>query len=80
MTPECDNKTQAHMMLELTSAPGGSRAYCRLCRRTYYLRHNANGAPEKRQYAKLFYRDVVQRNKPLFYKIHPEAMQLGGIV
>lgn len=67
-------------MVELESAKGGQRAYCRICRRTYYLRHNKYGAPDKRQYAKLFYRDIVQPNKPIYYKIHRERMQLGGIV
>lgn len=72
---ECDNVTQAHLMVEI-EAKGGLRAYCKLCRRTYYLRTNKHGAPDKKLYAKLFYRDIVQPNKPLYYKIHPEKMRL----
>jgi len=79
LTPECDNKTNVHYMVEL---PGknGMRAYCKLCRRTYYLRLNKNGAPNKRQYARLFLRDIIQPNKPLYYKVHPEKMKVRDIV
>lgn len=78
LTNECNNKTDAHFMVEL-SGKGGIVAYCRLCRRTYYLRTNKNGAPDKRQYNKLFYRDIIQPNKPLYYKIHRDRLRLGNI-
>lgn len=79
-TKECDNKTNAHLMVDVEGDKRGQRAYCKLCNRTYYLRTNANGAPDKRQYAKLFYRDIVQPNKPLYFKIHPERMKTRDIV
>lgn len=78
ITPECDNKSQAHDMIDQPGR-GGMKAYCRLCNRTYYLRLNKNGAPEKRQYAQLFYRMIVQPNKPLYYKIHRSKMRLVEI-
>lgn len=65
-------------MKEMT-AKGGIITYCRICNRTYYIKTNRNGAPDKRQYAKLFYRDVVQPNKPLYYKIHREKMKIRDI-
>lgn len=79
LTPICDNKSNAHLLVEM---PGrnGMRAYCKLCRRTYYLRMNKNGAPDKRQYAKLFYRDIIQPNHPLYYKFHREKMKIRDIV
>lgn len=78
LTKECDNVTQAHLMVERADT-GGIVAYCKLCNRTYYLKTNKNGAPDKRQYAKLFYRDIVQPNHPLYYRIHPEKMKVGDI-
>lgn len=78
ITPECDNRTSAHL-LEEKSGKGGIVAHCIICRRTYYLRTNKNGAPDKKQYAKLFYRDIVQPNKPLYYKIHKHKMNIGEI-
>lgn len=60
-------------------ARGGERALCRICKRTYYLRHNKNGSPNNREYAKLFYRWIVQPNKPLYYRIHPSVMKLGQL-
>lgn len=79
LTPECDNKSTAHYMIEIPDKRG-MRGFCKLCRRTFYLRLNKNGAPDKRQYAKLFYRDIVQPSRPLYYKFHPEKMQLADIV
>lgn len=76
LTPECDNKKHAHEMVTPSRSRGGMRAYCRFCRRTYYLRTNANGAPHKREYAKLFYAFIVQPNKPLYYKVHKDRMRL----
>lgn len=58
---------------------GGIRAHCKVCRRTYYLRTNKNGAPNNKLYVKLFYRDIVQPNKPLYYKFHGERMMLGNL-
>lgn len=79
LTLECDNVTNAHLMVELTGK-GGMVYYCRLCRRTYYLRTNKHGAPNNREYTKLFYRDIVQPSKPLYFKVHPEKMRLGDIL
>lgn len=78
LVAECDNKTNAHLMVDRTEK-GGIRTYCKLCNRTYYLRTNKNGAPNKREYAKLFYRDIVQPSRPLYYKIHSQKMRLGTI-
>lgn len=55
---------------------GGIIAYCRICNRTYYLKTNKNGAPDKREYAELFYRDIVQPHKPLYYKIHKDKLRI----
>lgn len=77
---ECDNVNQAHDMVAVPSHhKGGERAFCRICQRTYYLHHNKNGAPENREYQKLYYRWVVQPSKPLYYRIHPSVMKLGMI-
>jgi len=76
LTPECDNKSNIHDMVELPGE-GGIRAFCRNCKRVKYLRTNTNGAPNKREYAKYFYRWIIQPNKPLYYKVHPNVMQLG---
>lgn len=78
LTPECDNKSHAHDMVAFVpvAGPRGMRAHCRFCRRTYYLRLNKNGAPNKREYARLFYAMIVQPDKPLYYKVHPKKMKL----
>jgi hypothetical protein len=78
LTPECDNINNAHLMVEREDK-GGITAYCRICNRTYYLKTNKNGAPNKQEYGKLFYRDIVQPNKPLYYKIHKDRLKLGMI-
>ena len=76
LTPECDNVYTVHDMVDGPPVKGGQKAYCRNCNRTYYLKHNKNGACDNKEYLKLFYAFVVQPNKPLYYKVHPGHMKL----
>ncbi len=76
LTPVCDNVREAHLIVEKAGV-GGIRAYCKICNRYTYLRTNKNGAPDKRQANKLYYRDIVQPSHPLYFKIHPQKMKLA---
>lgn len=76
MVFECDNKKEMHDMLIPKDSRGGLIAYCKRCQRTYYVRKDGQDRPELRRYSKLFYRDIVQPSKPLYYKAHPERMNV----
>lgn len=76
LTAECDNKKEVHNPVIFNENPNGLGWYCRNCNRTGYLRKDKDGSPHNKEYLKIFYRDVVQSNKPLYYKIHPEKMSV----
>lgn len=80
LTLECDNVHEAHDLISRTNQKGGELAYCRICNRTYYLKHNHNGAPDNKEYGKLYFRWIVQPHNPLYYHVHPGLMNIRDIV
>lgn len=53
------------------------RVICKECSHQFVVRKNSfNGAPEKRQYAKIFKKDILQGNDPLLYKYHPRYLKV----
>lgn len=77
---ECDNRTNAHLLVQKPmTGTGGSVYFCKLCKHTYFEHEDKLGRIEKRRANVLFYREIVQRNKPLYFKIHRERMLLGNL-
>lgn len=67
----CDNKSQCHDFKTIADTDA-LRVICKVCYNKYVLRKDWRGVPEKRLYAKLFKRDILQGNDNLFYKYHPQ--------
>ena len=73
---ECNNVSQAHDMKIVQEDDCAMRVICNICKNQYTIHKDINkGVPEKRMYAKLFKRDIMQGNDNLFYKIHPEHLK-----
>lgn len=73
--PECDLISEVHNPIEIGEDSDAVRVYCKNCFNVYVIGKSANGAPEKKQYAELFKRWVLQGNNPLFYKIYPQHLK-----
>jgi len=73
---ECDNKSNAHNMINVSDGDTAMRVICTECKHQYVIRKDRiKGTPEFRQYVKLFKRDVLQGGDNLFYKYHPEHLK-----
>lgn len=73
---ECDNKSLAHGLSVIGEDRNAMRVFCNVCHRRYVIHKDPNkGNPEKRIYAKLFKRWILQGNDNLFYKYHPEHIK-----
>ena len=73
---ECNNISNCHSMKEISDGDTAMRVICEICHHQYVIRKDRiKGVPEKRQYAKLFKRDVLQGNDNLLYKYHPEYLR-----
>lgn len=60
----------------INDGDSAQRIVCIQCRQVFVVRKNPyTGAPEKRQYARLFKRDILQGNDSLLYKYHPEYLK-----
>jgi hypothetical protein len=72
----CNNKSQAHNLKTIADGDSAMRVYCNICKQVIIVRQDQwKGVPEKRQYAKVFKRDILQGNDNLLYKYRPELMQ-----
>jgi hypothetical protein len=73
---ECDNKSNAHNMITISDGDTAMRVICTECKHQYFIRKDRiKGTPEKRIYAKLFKKDILQGGDNLFYKYHPEHLK-----
>lgn len=53
------------------------RVVCKICHHQYIVRKDINkGVPEKRSYAKLFKRDILQGSDNLLYKYRPDFLKI----
>lgn len=73
---ECDNIGEAHDLLTVRDTMHAQCVYCVLCRHIYLIRKDGNGNPERREYARLFKRDILQPGENLYYKYHPERLSI----
>lgn len=73
---ECDNINECHYLEIVAETHEALRAFCLLCKNTYIVRKDEKGSPERREYAKLFKRDILQPSENLYYKYHPEKLAI----
>lgn len=73
----CDNKARCHDPITVAEGDSAMRVVCKTCWHQFTIRKDPyRGNPEKRQYAKIFKKDILQGNDNLFYKYHPEYIRL----
>lgn len=73
----CNNKSQCHTLLVITDGDSAMRVVCTTCKQPIVIRKDINKeVPEKRQYAEVFKKDILQGNDNLFYKYHPEYLKV----
>lgn len=73
----CDNVSRCHNLIEISDGDSAMRVLCKECKVSIIIRKDINkGVPEKRQYAKVFKRDILQGNDNLFYKYHPRYLSI----
>lgn len=73
---ECDNISNCHDPITIGEDSNALRVICKQCKNIYVLRKDPNtGAPEKKEYSKIFKRDILQGNDNLFYKIYPQYLR-----
>lgn len=73
----CNNKSQAHDLVVISDGDTAMRVVCKLCKQPIVIRKDPyKGVPEKRHYAKVFKRDILQGNDNLFYKYYPQHLQM----
>ena len=77
LVKECDNKSQCHLPVVIGEDENAMRVFCKICHRRYIIRKDPyTGAPEKRQYAKIFKKDILQGNDNLLYKYRPDFLKV----
>lgn len=73
---ECDNKRECHDPITIAEDDNALRVYCKICYHQYIIRKDENKNPEKRSYARIFKRDILQPSENLFYKVYPNRMNV----
>lgn len=69
----CDNVSSCHNLKTISDGDSALRVICTECKEQLIIRKDwVRGNPEKRSYAKVFKKDILQGNDNLFYKYHPE--------
>jgi len=72
----CNNVSNAHRLKEIDDGDTAMRVICQECWKQFTIRKDPiKGVPEKRQYAKIFKRDIMQGNDNLLYKYHHEFLK-----
>lgn len=72
---ECDNKKRCHTPKTISEDNCAMRVICTTCWYQYVIRKDPHkGSPEKRSYAKIFRKDILQGNDNLFYKYYPQHL------
>ncbi len=76
MLKPCNNVSSCHQLLNIDDSDA-LRVICIECKKQFVIRKDPfTGAPEKRQYAKIFKRDVLQGNDNLFYKYYSHNLRV----
>jgi len=76
MTRDCNNKSNCHDPITIGEDENAMRVLCKVCYKTYIIRKDPiKRVPEKRFYAKIFKRDILQGNDNLLYKYHEEFLR-----
>jgi len=72
---ECDNYTECHNPITIGEDQNAMRIVCDRCWVQKVIRKDPfKGVPEKRQYAEVFKKDILQGNDNLFYKYNPQFL------
>lgn len=71
----CDGVSQVHDPLVINDIDAVV-AVCRLCKQQIVLRMDKEGRMNNRDYTKFFKRDILQPSENLYYKVHPEYLQI----
>ena len=72
----CNGKSAVHNPITVSDGDSALRVLCIQCKKQFVIRKSPNGAPEIKQYAKIFKRDILQPKDPLFYKIYPHYLNI----
>ena len=76
MNKICNNKSNAHKLKDISDGDA-MRVVCEICKHQIVIRKDYNKrVPEKRQYAKVFKRDILQGNDNLLYKYNPQFIRI----
>lgn len=70
----CNNKSNCHDLKTIVDDGSAERVICTICKNQYVLRKDWRGVPEKKLYAKLFKRWVLQGGDNLFYKYNSQYL------
>ena len=74
MIKYCENISYCHDVKELADTDT-MRVICKNCKQQHIIRKEpVKDVPEKRSYAKIYKKDILQGNDNLFYKYHPEYL------
>lgn len=73
----CDNLSNVHDPLTIGEDGSAIRVICRICKEQIVIHKDMfTGAPEKREWARVFKRDTLQPNTNLFYKVYPQHLRM----
>lgn len=72
----CNNISECHNPVTIGEDINALRVYCKICNAIIIIRKSPiTGAPEKKHYAEVFKRDILQGNDNLFYKYYPQWLR-----
>lgn len=72
---ECNNFSNCHDPITIGEDYNALRVFCKICKHQYVIHKDITLAPEKRLYAKIFKRDILQPRENLFYKVYPHYLK-----
>lgn len=71
---ECDNVSKCHDLVNINDVDA-MRVICKECKHQYVIRKElVKDVPEKREYARIFKRDILQGKDNLFYKYYSQNL------
>ena len=74
---ECNNISSCHNLKTIVDGETAMRVICTECKHQFVIRKDSyKGVPEKRQYAKLYKKDILQGRDNLFYKYYPQYLKV----
>ena len=73
----CDNVQRCHKPLEIGEDSNALRWHCTECKESGIIRKDPfKQVPEKREYARIYRRDILQGKDNLFYKYYPQNIRI----